>query len=213
MIAQVAVRRKGTAHGLEKMECFQELTLGTAGKQAQWVEEPATSGPVHGAAGPHMRCHGLEGRAIPLSHLSLPANSPNARTKVGLSETAHPQLASRAKYSHLTSEQAGGRVPCPALPAAWRCSPTSGSESPCLDTDVFSAGCTLACCPDLGLAFCPPDAGILPEPSCQCSSEVTRLLHLPGSSLGSGLSHCAADKMIACGSLHPHSCASLSPGD
>lgn len=35
MIAQVAVRRKGTARGLKKMECFQELTLGAGGKQAQ----------------------------------------------------------------------------------------------------------------------------------------------------------------------------------
>lgn len=143
-----------------------------------------------------------------MSHLSLPANSSKARTKVGLSGPAQPL----AKHEHLeASEQAGGREAGAQLLAALCSSPASGSEGsgPGLDTGVLSASCTLACCLDLSPAFWSPDSGTLPEPSCRGPSEVTQLSNPLGGSQGSRLSHRAADRMMAPGSWPPGTAVAL----
>lgn len=81
----------------------------------------------------------------------------------------------RARGHPEASGQAGGRAAGAQLLAALCSSPASGSEGSGLDTGVLSASCTLACRPDLGPAFCSPDSGTLPEPSCRGPSEVTQL--------------------------------------
>lgn len=131
-------RRQGTNQGMEQLECFQELTLGAAWatrKLLLGVEGLAEPGPLHSGgwdATSAVIALKVEGVLEPI-YLFSPTPPKPAR-RLARQERPNRQLTPPAKRRDL--------VPGHPFPTA-----------PCLDTDMFSAGRSLACCPELGLAF------------------------------------------------------------
>lgn len=165
------------------------------------MEELAEPVPVFSAATSAVTALKVEGFP-PSSHLSHPAKLPQSQDKDQLVRTC--PAPSQAQHLAIRGIQAGRRQRGRAqLPAALCSSPASGSEGSGLDTGVLAASGTQACRPDLGPEFCSPDSGTLPEPRCRDPSEVTQLSDPPSGSQGSGLSHPAADRMVAPGSQPP----------
>lgn len=165
------------------------------------MEELAEPVPVFSAATFAVTALKVEGFP-PSSHLSHPAKLPQSQDKGRLVRTCPAPSQARALGHPRHPGRQEAERPCPA--------PRRPLQQPCLWFRGLRSGHRRACCQrHAGLPPGPRPCILLtglwnpPEPSCRDPSEVTQLSDPPSGSQGSGLSHPAADRMVAPGSRPP----------